>query len=216
MPFAAIGCHFPQRRAEIEEYAGLLSTVGVERGLIGPREASRVWDRHILNCAVIAPLFEHGATVADIGSGAGLPGLVLALSRPDMSLTLIEPIQRRTAFLSEVVEHLRMSNVTVVRGRAEDLYGAGCFDVVTARAVAPLDRLAHLALPLCRRGGELVAIKGSRAVQEVKSARRVLLELSAGQVRIEHYGAGLVSSPTVIVRIQAPGETQPHSSEARP
>ena len=146
--------------AQIQRFAELLATEGVRRGLIGPRELPRLWTRHILNCVVVQGLIARGRSVADLGSGAGLPGVVLAVARPDLSVTLIEPLLRRTRFLEEVTADLELSNVTVVRARAEELRGRVAFDVVVARAVAPLDRLARWGLPLCMPGGELLAIKG--------------------------------------------------------
>jgi len=152
------------------EYARLLATEGAVRGLIGPREVPRLWDRHLLNSAAIASLVPPGARVVDVGSGAGLPGIPLALARPDLTVTLLEPLARRVAFLTECVDRLGLDRVTVVRGRAEEgpirreLGGA---DVVTARAVAPLDKLAGWCLPLLRPGGLLLAMKGSTAAAEL-------------------------------------------------
>lgn len=193
---------FAGRQREILRYSTLLATAGVQRGLIGPREVECLWERHIFNCAVIAPAFAKGAEVADLGSGAGLPGLVLALSRPDLRITLIEPLQRRVAFLNEVIEDLSIAGVTVFRARAEDMHGSLQVDSVTARAVAPLHRLAGWALPLCRPGGELVAIKGAAAYEEVMAARPRLLELSTEEPILEQYGEEVVSSPTTVVRIR--------------
>ena len=152
------------------EYARLLATEGTVRGLIGPREVPRLWERHLLNSAAIASLVPVGARVVDVGSGAGLPGIPLALARPDLTVTLLEPLARRVAFLTECVSRLGLERVTVVRGRAEEgsirrqLGGA---DVVTARAVAPLDKLAGWCLPLLRPGGLLLAMKGSTAAAEL-------------------------------------------------
>jgi 16S rRNA (guanine527-N7)-methyltransferase len=155
------------------EYARLLATEGAVRGLIGPREVPRLWDRHLLNSAAIAPLVPPGARVVDVGSGAGLPGIPLALVRPDLTITLLEPLARRVTFLADCVDRLGLDRVTVVRGRAEEgpvrreLGGA---DVVTARAVAPLDKLAGWCLPLLRPGGRLLAMKGSTAAEELAAA----------------------------------------------
>jgi 16S rRNA (guanine527-N7)-methyltransferase len=155
------------------EYARLLATEGTVRGLIGPREVPRLWERHLLNSAAIASLVPAGVRVVDVGSGAGLPGIPLALARPDLTVTLLEPLARRVAFLTECVDRLGLERVTVVRGRAEegpvrrDLGGA---DVVTARAVAPLDKLAGWCLPLLRPGGLLLAMKGSTAAEELAAA----------------------------------------------
>ncbi len=193
---------FPGRSQQIAAYADVLVNEGISRGLLGPREASRLWSRHILNCAVVAPLFTTGATLADVGSGAGLPGLVLAIARPDLQITLIEPLLRRTTFLAAVVDRLDLP-VTVVRARAEQLAERWNYDYITIRAVAPLSRLVPWALPLCSAGGEVVAWKGASAAEEVASARGVLGEHGAGAVRIEHYGAGVVTPPATVVRIRS-------------
>jgi 16S rRNA (guanine527-N7)-methyltransferase len=151
-------------------YARLLATDGTVRGLIGPREVPRLWDRHLLNSAALAPLVPAGARVVDVGSGAGLPGIPLALVRPDLAVTLLEPLARRVTFLDECVDRLGLTNVTVVRGRAEEgpvRRSLGGADVVTARAVAPLDKLAGWCLPLLRPGGLLLALKGSTAAAEL-------------------------------------------------
>ncbi len=188
----------------IYQYVDLLSTVGVERGLIGPSETHRVWERHIFNCAVIAPAFPSGARIADIGSGAGLPGLVLALARPDLVVTLIEPLLRRTTFLAEVVELLALTNTRVLRARAEEVEEQ--FDAVTARAVAPLTRLLGWALPLCRAGGELIAMKGQAAEAELAAARPQLQRWGASSATIEEYGVEELDQPTRVIRIKASGQ----------
>jgi 16S rRNA (guanine527-N7)-methyltransferase len=154
-------------------YARLLATDGTVRGLIGPREVSRLWDRHLLNSAAIESLVPAGARVVDVGSGAGLPGIPLALVRPDLTITLLEPLARRVTFLDECVDRLGLDNVTVVRGRAEEgpvRRSLGGADVVTARAVAPLDKLTGWCLPLLRPGGLLLALKGSTAAAELAAA----------------------------------------------
>ena len=147
-PETARGVFSSDRLALAERYAELLATEGVVRGLIGPREAPRLWERHLLNSAVLAEAIPDGVTVCDIGTGAGLPGLVLAIARPDLTITLVEPLLRRTTFLVEVVDELGLASVEVVRGRAEALHGARTFDVVTSRAVAPLERLLGWSMPL--------------------------------------------------------------------
>ncbi len=182
----------------------MLTFLGVERGLLGPREAPRIWQRHILNCAVVAPAFGAGATVCDLGSGAGLPGVVLALARPDLRVMLLEPLLRRATFLQDVVDALELPQVTVLRARAEDVVGAVRVPVVTARAVAPLERLAGWALPLLVAGGELVAFKGDRAVAEVAASRPALQRLGARAIRVELFGAGVVEPPTRVVRLESP------------
>lgn len=185
-----------------ERYAELLATEGVVRGLIGPRETPRLWDRHLVNCALVAAEVPAGATVCDIGSGAGLPGLVLAIARPDLQVTLVEPLLRRTTFLTEVVEELGLDSVEVVRGRAESLHGARRFAVVTSRAVAPLERLLDWSMPLVEPTGALLAMKGSSAAAEVDAAAEALAAWGCGspQVReLEAPGGGV--PPTVVVRV---------------
>lgn len=194
---------FASRLPLAESFCELLATDGVVRGLIGPREAPRLWERHLLNCAVIAPAFEEGSAVADVGSGAGLPGLVLAIVRPDLQVTLIEPLLRRTSFLLECVEALGLSNVEVLRGRAEEFHGSREFDVVTARAVAPLDRLAKWCLPLSREGGSLLAMKGESATDELRESEDGLRSLGATRISLERYGEGIVDPQTVVVRVEA-------------
>jgi 16S rRNA (guanine527-N7)-methyltransferase len=190
-------------------YAELLATEGVLRGLIGPREAPRLWDRHLLNCAVLDELVPQGAAVADVGSGAGLPGLVLAIARPDLRVTLVEPLLRRTRFLEEAVVVLGLEGqVEVLRGRAEELGGDRMFAVVTARAVAPLDRLARWCLPLVAPGGELVAMKGASASAEVESAGPALRKLGCRPPVVVELGAGLLDETTWAVRVARP-ETGP-------
>lgn len=179
----------------------LLRTDGVVRGLVGPREADRMWDRHVLNCAAAAPAFPEASRVVDVGSGAGLPGLVLAIARPDLRLVLLEPLLRRTTFLSEAVDRLRLHNVEVLRGRAEEMRGLLVADVVTARAVAPLDRLAGWCLPLVRPGGTLLAMKGERAAQELAEATATLRRLGAVRWEILELGAGMVQPPARLVSV---------------
>ena len=153
--------HFPERRAEAQAYAEFLKTAGIERGLIGPREADRIWDRHILNCLPVTTLMKEGATVLDIGSGAGLPGIVIALARPDLEVTLLEPLQRRVNFLEEASAGL---GIKVHRGKAEAEKGQ--YDYVTARAVAPLAKLWAISKHLIKPGGSLLAMKGEAAATE--------------------------------------------------
>jgi 16S rRNA (guanine527-N7)-methyltransferase len=185
-----------------ERYAGLLAGPGVERGLIGPAEAARLWDRHLINCAVIAELVPRPAALVDLGSGAGLPGIVLAMLLPDVQITLLEPMARRVLFLDECVRELGLSNVAVHRGRAEEVAGQFAADVVTARAVAPLDRLASLALGLVRPGGLVLAIKGAGAAQEVVRATPVLRQLGARDVQVVSAG-GAARPGTTVVRFTA-------------
>jgi 16S rRNA (guanine527-N7)-methyltransferase len=186
-------------------YAELLTTEGVVRGLIGPREAPRIWERHLLNCAAVAELIEPGAALADVGSGAGLPGLVLAIARPDLSVVLVEPMARRTAFLSEVVSALGLdAAVTVLRTRAEeatDRLPGGPADVVTARAVAPLDRLAGWCLPLAKAGGRLLAIKGASASAEAAAHEPAIRRLGGRRPAVRVCGVGLLDPATTVVEV---------------
>lgn len=186
-----------------QEFAGLLAGPGVVRGLLGPREVPRIWDRHLLNCAVVAEAVPQDARLVDIGSGAGLPGLVLAIVRPDLTVTLLEPLLRRTVFLEECVEALKLDNVEVLRGRAEELKGKREFDVASARAVAPLDRLLTWAMPLLREGGELVAMKGERAAEELAEAEPRLKAVGALTAELVTVGHGKVEPPATLVRVVA-------------
>ncbi|WP_307816542.1 16S rRNA (guanine(527)-N(7))-methyltransferase RsmG [Nocardioides limicola] len=165
------------------EYAEWLSGPGVERGLIGPRETPRLWERHILNCALLGDLVPTGASVCDVGSGAGLPGLVLAILRPDVEVTLVEPLLRRTTFLDEVVSALSLQ-VEVIRGRADVLHGARTFDVVTSRAVARLPKLLAWSMPLVARGGALVALKGASLPEEITEASGAVRSMGLKQPEV--------------------------------
>ena len=165
-----IDLYFPTKREEIERFAQFLVTTGIERGLIGPREGERIWDRHIFNSLPVISLIPNGSTVIDIGSGAGLPGIPIALARPDLTVTLIEPLQRRVDFLTEAVDGL---GITVLRGRAQDFTFVA--DFVTARAVAPLEKLKSIGWHLVKKGGFLLAIKGENAAVEVETVPRAKL-----------------------------------------
>ena len=185
-------------------YARLLAGAGVERGLLGPSETDRIWDRHLLNCAAVAELVPVTTTrLADLGSGAGLPGLVLAMLLPAAEVVLVEPMARRTVFLSECAESLGLSKVRIERGRAEDLAGRVDADVVTSRAVAPLDRLAVLASGLARPGGLVLAIKGAGAAGELDQAMPVLRRLGARDAAVVHAGTAVLEQPTTVVRFLA-------------
>lgn len=210
---AAAAAVFGAATAVAERYAGWLAGPGVERGLIGPREVERLWDRHLLNSTALAvPLAEalpaptageaaSGAPgqVCDLGSGAGLPGIVLALLRPDLEVVLLEPLQRRVAFLEEVLADLELARVAVLRSRAEQLAGSRQFDVVVARAVAPLDRLVRWSLPLLRPTGQLLALKGERAEAELAAAAATLGRLPVARSCVLTVAAGAV--PTRVVRV---------------
>jgi 16S rRNA (guanine527-N7)-methyltransferase len=193
---------FGDRLPLANAYAARLATDGVVRGLIGPRETDRLWDRHLLNCAVVRDLVPNGSCVTDVGSGAGLPGIVLAVARPDLVIFLVEPLARRTSFLTEVVSDLALDNVTVVRARAEDAVGeVPPADIVTARAVAPLDRLAGWCLPLARVGGRLLALKGATAADEVATHRAAVARLGGSEPTITVCGADLLDPPTTVVAV---------------
>lgn len=183
-------------------YAELLATDGIVRGLIGPREVPRLWDRHLLNCAVVTDAIPEGSSVADIGSGAGLPGLVMAIRRPDLRVTLIEPLLRRTTFLDEAIAVLELANVIVRRGRAEEVHGTATFDVVTSRAVAPMDRLSRWSLPLVRSGGSFLAMKGSSAEDEVAAATNVIAQERGRLIGVRELGREFLERPVRVVDIQ--------------
>ncbi|MET8098564.1 16S rRNA (guanine(527)-N(7))-methyltransferase RsmG [Streptomyces sp. NPDC005236] len=194
---------FGDRFADAVRYAELLAEAGVQRGLIGPREVPRLWERHLLNCAVLSEVVPEGVTVCDVGSGAGLPGIPLALVREDLKITLLEPLLRRTNFLTEVVELLGLDHVTVVRGRAEEVMGTlQPVHVVTARAVAPLDRLAAWGIPLLRPYGEMLALKGDTAEEELKASATALSKLGAVQTSVLHVGEGIVDPMSTVVRVE--------------
>ena len=198
-------------------YAGLLAGAGIERGLIGPGEVPRLWDRHILNCAALGELVAGGELVADVGSGAGLPGIPLALARPDVRVVLIEPLLRRADFLRETAEELELS-VTVVRGRAEDRAvraDVGEVDVVTSRAVAALDKLTKWSMPLLRDGGRMLALKGERAGEEIVEHERALSSLGAVDVKVVKCGVDYLSPPVTVVEARRGGRTGPASRTGR-
>jgi 16S rRNA (guanine527-N7)-methyltransferase len=157
-----ISLYFPEREAEIRRYAEFLATAGIERGLIGPREGERIWERHIFNSLFPTILLPQGASLFDIGSGAGLPGIAIALARPDLKVTLIEPLERRVEFLKEAVEG---SDIQVIRGRAQDVKKSA--DFITARAVAPLEKLKKMCWHMLKMNGSLLAMKGESAASEM-------------------------------------------------
>ncbi|MGH3935870.1 MAG: 16S rRNA (guanine(527)-N(7))-methyltransferase RsmG [Pseudonocardiaceae bacterium] len=198
---AAARAVFGDRYPLAERYVALLAGPGIGRGLIGPREADRLWDRHVLNSAVLGELLPHGCRVLDVGSGAGLPGIPLALARPDLTVVLLDPMARRVAWLREVVAELGLA-VTVRRGRAEDRAiqdALGGQDVVTARAVAPLGRLANWTLPLVRPGGRLLAVKGATADAEAAGNALAVRAAGGGVVEIVQCGATIVQPPTTVI-----------------
>jgi 16S rRNA (guanine527-N7)-methyltransferase len=194
---AVFGARYPLA----ERYAALLAGSGVDRGLIGPREADRLWERHLLNCAVLGELVPEGARVLDVGSGAGLPGIPLALARPDLAVVLLEPMARRVEWLQEVLAVLGLA-VSVYRGRAEDpgvRDERSGNDVVIARAVAPLGRLAGWSLPLVAPGGRLLAVKGASAEQELARDRDAVRRVGGVAAEIVQCGATMVRPPTTVV-----------------
>jgi 16S rRNA (guanine527-N7)-methyltransferase len=209
-PAAAVEAYFGVRSPLAEAFAEHLGTTAVERGLLGPREVPRLWTRHILNCAAVAPLLPQGADVVDVGSGAGLPGIVLAIARKDVHVTLVEPLLRRVAWLEEVTSDLGLGNVAVLRGRAEELDG-GWADVATARAVAPLAKLSAWCLPLVRSGGTMLAIKGRSAAEELVETADRLPPLGAVQWRVVEVGGELLEEATTVVEIRK-GDGPPRSS----
>lgn len=211
-PTAEAVAEFGDSLAKARRYVELLATDGVTRGLIGPRETSRLWDRHLVNCALMVDLVPERGELVDIGSGAGLPGIVLAMLRPRLHVVLLEPLLRRSVFLQECVNALDLPNATVVRARAEEKAAAGISaDVATARAVAPLDRLVGWAAGLLRPGGQLLAIKGQSAEAELEAAAPVLSGLGVQSAEVLQAGHGRVISATTIVRVVMGG----HGREER-
>ncbi|WP_313812516.1 16S rRNA (guanine(527)-N(7))-methyltransferase RsmG [Glutamicibacter sp.] len=193
---------FGDRLDLAKRYVEHLATSGIERGLLGPREVPRLWSRHVLNCAVIESVMEKDAEVADVGSGAGLPGLCLAIARPDLKLTLIEPLERRCIWLSEVIDHLGLDNVTVMRGRAEQMVDVVNARYVTARAVSALTNLAGLTMPLLHGHGELIAIKGRSAAEEIEKASKAIRKLGGKDAEVLVVGEEILKEPTTVVRIK--------------
>lgn len=195
---------FGERLPFAESYAQWLATAGIERGLIGPREVDRLWDRHILNSAVLGEVVAEGARIVDIGSGAGLPGIPLAIARPDLTVQLVEPLLRRTTFLNEVVEDLGLAHVEVIRGRAEErdvLDHTGGADVVTSRAVAPLGKLTRWSLPLVKKGGSMRALKGSSVSEELVRDAKEIKKAGGGQGEVLTVGGDVLEQSTHVVVI---------------
>jgi len=186
----------------VSRFAEMLHDQGELRGLIGPREVSRIWERHILNSAAVVQYLPTNATIADIGSGAGLPGIVIAAMLPDAQVLLIEPMERRCTWLNEVVDELELTNVEVKRGRAEEYHGAFQCEAVTSRAVAALEKLARMSLPLVERGGEMVVLKGRNVQQEIEPARKVLRKYKTEEPQVlEAFSVDGVE-PTTVLRVR--------------
>ena len=199
---AVAGELFGARLTQAEAYADLLGSDGIVRGLMGPRERPRIWDRHLLNCAVVAAEVPDGARVCDVGSGAGLPGVVWAIMRPDLQVTLVEPLLRRSAFLTEIAGRLDLRNIRVLRARAEQVRGGERFDVVTSRAVAPLPRLLDWSMPLVRAGGVLLAMKGAGARDELRSAQAQGSRWRLDTAEILTLGAGVIDPQATVIRLR--------------
>ncbi len=200
----------------VSAFADALAAEGVLRGLIGPRELPRLWERHLLNSAALLPYLPPSGTVVDVGSGAGLPGLVIACARPDLDVVLVEPMERRATWLTEVAVSLSLSSVEVVQRRAEEMHGHLSADVVTARAVAPLDRLMTWCFPLVRDGGVLLAMKGSRAQDEAAAAAPLIERLGGGPAEVLSAGTIPGVAPTTVVRVVRVRPAPPAPARRRP
>ncbi|WP_287863043.1 16S rRNA (guanine(527)-N(7))-methyltransferase RsmG [Corynebacterium sp.] len=202
-PPAAAEAVFGDRLPLARAYAEFLATAGIERGLLGPREVPRIWERHVLNSAVLGEVIEDGARVIDVGSGAGLPGIPLAIARPDLHVQLLEPLLRRSNFLAEINDQLELG-CEVVRGRAEEpavVKQLGGANVVTSRAVAPLGKLAKWSLPLVRVGGSMKALKGGSVAEELERDAREIRKAGGGNGTIEMVGESKVAEPTHVIII---------------
>lgn len=197
---AAAAALFGDQIEVARSFTNELARRGEELGLVGPLELPRLWTRHILNSALLAPLLEARGRVADVGSGAGLPGLVLAIARPDVEFVLIEPMERRTDWLRSESDRLGLQNVTVLRGRAEDVADDVVVDQVTARAVSALSKLIPLTVPLVRSGGQLILMKGARVDEEIEKARKVILRKRLSDVEVLELGEGVVDETTRVFR----------------
>jgi 16S rRNA (guanine527-N7)-methyltransferase len=197
---AAAAALFGDQIEVARSFTNELARRGEELGLIGPLELPRLWTRHILNSALLAPLLEARGRVADVGSGAGLPGLVLAIARPDVDFVLIEPMERRTDWLRSESDRLGLQNVSVLRGRAEDVADDVVVDQVTARAVSALSKLIPLTVPLVRSGGQLILMKGARVDEEIEKARKVILRKRLSDVEVLELGEGVVDETTRVFR----------------
>jgi 16S rRNA (guanine527-N7)-methyltransferase len=199
---AAVAVVFGDQVESARRFVGHLATTGVARGLIGPREVPRLWERHVLNCAVVEELIPPGTHVVDVGSGAGLPGIAIAILRPDLRITLLEPLLRRVEWLQELVDDLGLTNTTVLRGRAEEYAGKLGADVAAARAVAPLTVLAGWCLPLLRQGGTLLAVKGRTAAEELMVSEGALRAFGAVEWSVVRVGEQFLAEATTVVRVE--------------
>ena len=206
---------FGSRLALAEQFAGILADSGVSHGLAGPREVPRLWERHVLNCAVVHPALPADAEVIDVGSGAGLPGLALAIARPDVRMHLVEPMLRRTTWLLDGRRRAGSGQREVHRGRAEQFWDQLSAPVVTARAVARLGELARWSLPLLRPGGAMLALKGASAQEELDADRALLRRLGAVSDAVETYGADVVSPATIVVRVTLGSQPARRSGAAK-
>ncbi|WP_040167967.1 16S rRNA (guanine(527)-N(7))-methyltransferase RsmG [Microbacterium gorillae] len=197
---AAAATLFGDALGTARAFTTALAEQGEERGLIGPLELPRLWTRHVLNSAIAAPLFTSGSRVGDVGSGSGLPGLVLAIARPDVDWVLIEPMERRIAWLTEQRDALRLENVTILRARAEEWSEGPVLDAVTARAVSALRTLIPITAPMVREGGELILLKGMSAPNEITAAEKAIRKYRLRDVRVEVLGEGLLAESTRVIR----------------
>lgn len=193
---------FGERVPLAERFVEHLCTTGITHGLLGPREVPRMWGRHVLNCAVLGPELPESATVADVGSGAGLPGIALALVRPDVEFTLIEPMERRVDWLEMVIKDLGMENVQIIRARAEEVADEVMADVVTARAVSALKKLIPMTVPLLDDAGQLIFLKGRSAQEEIDAAQKAVKRFRLRPPEIQVIGQDLLKEPTTIVSIR--------------
>lgn len=192
---------FKNNFPKINTYVEQLATLGIKKGILGPNEAKIIWNRHILNCGIISNIIPEKTNIADIGSGAGLPGIVLAIARPDTKITLIEPLQKRTKWLHEMVEKLELTNVKIFTGTAQEANKQNQFDIVTTRAVAELKKLINLTFPLLKNGGQFLGIKGKNVNKEILAAKNKIATYGGKKTTILTLGEDILETPTTVVRI---------------